>query len=74
MTYPYMHDGRFYTLNQVLDHYTQHFDKNSGADQILVKGMNLTEQNKLDVIAFFKTLTDKEFLHDKRFANPNFLR
>lgn len=69
-TYPYMHDGRFRNLKQVLDHYTQKFSPESHADPILVKGMQLTEANKSDIIAFLKTLTDDTFLHDRRFADP----
>lgn len=71
MTYPYMHDGRFRTLKQVLDHYTQKFTKASGADPILVKGIQLSETDKADIIAFLKTLTDETFLHDRRFADPS---
>ena len=71
MTYPYMHDGRFRTLKQVLDHYTRKFTKESGADPILVKGIQLTEADKSNIIAFLKTLTDQTFLHDRRFADPS---
>lgn len=71
MTYPYMHDGRFRNLKQVLDHYTQKFTKASGADPILVKGIQLTENDKSNIIAFLKTLTDETFLHDRRFADPS---
>ena len=71
MTYPYMHDGRFRNLKQVLDHYTQKFSKASGTDPILVKGIQLTELDKLNIIAFLKTLTDPTYLHDRRFADPS---
>jgi cytochrome c peroxidase len=71
MTYPYMHDGRFRNLKQVLDHYTQKFDEASGVDPILVKGIQLSEADKVNVIAFLKTLTDQTFLHDRRFADPS---
>ncbi len=71
MTYPYMHDGRFRNLKQVLDHYTKKFTQESHADPILVKGIQLTELEKADIIAFLKTLTDQKFLHDRRFADPN---
>ncbi len=74
MTYPYMHDGRFHTLKQVLDHYTQTFIRTPTLDGILVKGISLSEQDKTDVISFLKTLTDKTFLYDRRFADPNFVR
>ncbi len=71
MTYPYMHDGRFRTLKQVLDHYTQKFTRESGADPILVKGISLSEADKTNIIAFLKTLSDQTFLHDRRFADPS---
>lgn len=74
MTYPYMHDGRFRNLKQVLDHYTQTFTQQSGADPILVKGIKLSEQDKTDILAFLKTLTDKTFLYDRRFADPYMVR
>ncbi len=71
MTYPYMHDGRFRNLQQVLNHYSnpKNFDKNY--DLSLNKIGVLSEQEKGDVIAFLKTLTDKVFLYDRRFADPN---
>jgi len=74
MTYPYMHDGRFHTLKQVLDHYTQTFIRTPTLDGILVKGISLSEQDKTYIISFLKTLTDKSFLYDRRFADPNFVR
>ena len=71
MTYPYMHDGRFRNLQQVLNHYANpaNFDKNY--DLSLNKIGALSEQEKAEVIAFLKTLTDKVFLYDRRFADPN---
>jgi cytochrome c peroxidase len=71
MTYPYMHDGRLHTLKQVLDHYTSKLDFEAGADKALAKAQNLTEADKRDIIAFLKTLTDKTFLYDRRFADPS---
>lgn len=71
VTYPYMHDGRFYSLQQVLNHYTKKFASTDILDPLLQKGISLTDENKKDVIAFLKTLTDKKFLTDVRFHNPN---
>jgi len=71
LTYPYMHDGRFRNLKQVLDHYASKFDSASGTDPLLIGKPQLTEQNKSDIIAFLKTLTDKTFLYDRRFADPS---
>ena len=71
MTYPYMHDGRFRNLEQVLNHYTHTAKLTDRADTVLKKGISLTEEDKKDLLAFLKTLTDKEFLYDRRFADPN---
>lgn len=62
MTYPYMHDGRFRNLKEVLNHY--------GTSQSCLK-LSLDEYEKSQLIAFLKTLTDMEYLHDRRFADPN---
>ena len=71
MTYPYMHDGRFRTLQQVLAHYANgKFFTNY--DKSIEKNIGLTAQEQADIIAFLKTLTDQQFLHDRRFADPNF--
>jgi cytochrome c peroxidase len=72
MTYPYMHDGRFRNLNQVMDHYGEGKYFTMNFDPSLKKTAGLNAQEKLDIIAFLKTLTDKTFLYDRRFADPNF--
>ncbi len=70
MTYPYMHDGRFRNLKEVLDHYSNPQNHAATADPA-IKGIGtLTNQEKSDIIAFLATLTDKEFLYDRRFADP----
>ncbi len=66
-TQPYMHDGRFQTLREVLDHYTSIDTSSSYLDPILKKSITLSDDEKKDIIAFLKTLTDKEFLYDPRF-------
>lgn len=74
MSLPYMHDGRFGTLEDVLNFYTDGMVENgSTVDPILRKadgslGIDLTAKEKQHVIAFLKTLTDNTFLNDKRFA------
>ncbi len=81
LTAPYMHDGRFTTLEQVLDHYSDHVQMNSpNLDPMLIQGINdpifnpgrmgLTATEKRQVIAFLKTLTDSTFIADKRFSDP----
>jgi cytochrome c peroxidase len=68
-SYPYMHDGRFHTLMQVLDHYTNTAVESPTLAKELRKQMILTVQDKNDIIAFLRTLTDKEFLFDMRFRD-----
>ena len=70
VSYPYMHDGRFYSLKQVLNHYSKISSSKIEADPILKNMPLLNEQEQKDLIAFLKTLTDKVFLHDKRFMYP----
>lgn len=63
---PYMHDGRFKVLEQVMDHYT-HINKSPLLAPELSEKIVLTKKEKLDIIYFLRTLTDREFLNDTRF-------
>lgn len=70
---PYMHDGRFNTLEQVLNHYSSGVVKTTTTlDTILQRnsqlGIPLTADEKTKIIAFLKTLTDNKFLNDSRFS------
>lgn len=73
---PYMHDGRFGTLQEVIDHYSSGIADNSNLDPHFrlpgggVFQFNLTTQEKADLIAFLTTLTDTELIHDKKFSTP----
>lgn len=73
-TAPYMHDGRFGTLEQCLDHYSNGGITNMmNIDPLLSSGsIPLSAQDKQDIIAFLNTLTDYKFIADKRFSDPNF--
>ena len=71
VTYPYMHDGRYDNLQMVLFHYTDNIAQTPTLSPLLVRKMLLTEQDKNALIAFLKTLTDEEFLHNKKFAYGN---
>lgn len=66
LTYPYMHDGRYFTLSQVLDHYASGIQNSSTLDPSLTAGIPLTADEKLKIIAFLRTLTDYTFM-----ANPD---
>ncbi|MCE7068103.1 cytochrome-c peroxidase [Dyadobacter sp. CY326] len=82
LTAPYMHDGRFTTLEQVLNHYAN--DQNGSKDSIFVsptldpllqkagqkRGIKLSANEKQSIIAFLKTLNDEQFINDKRFSDP----
>ncbi|PSL45628.1 cytochrome c peroxidase [Chitinophaga niastensis] len=71
-TAPYMHDGRFYTLDGVLDHYTSEVQNMPTLDPLLKQngrlGISLTAAEKQQVLAFLNTLNDKAFITDKRFS------
>jgi len=75
-TSPYMHDGRFSTLEQVLDHYAKNVKQSPTLDPILQQntslGIPLTDDEKLKIIAFLKTLSDESFVKDWRFSDPGF--
>jgi len=70
LTRPYMHDGRFETLDQVLNHYASGVKSSATLHPQLVGGIALSNQEKQDIIAFLKTLSDYTFIQDKRFADP----
>jgi len=64
-TAPYMHDGRFATLEEVIEHYNSGVRRSATLDPNLAKhpeaGLQLTTQEKGDLVAFLKTLTDEAF-------------
>ncbi len=70
LTYPYMHDGRYFTLSQVLDHYANGVQSSSTLDPALSAGIPLTADEKLKIIAFLKTLTDYTFMANPIFSEP----
>lgn len=74
LTAPYMHDGRFTTLEEVVDHYDHGLKESSTLDPALRPtigtGLRLTAQDKADLIAFMHTLTDETLATDERFSNP----
>jgi len=70
LTYPYMHDGRFFSLEQVLDHYSSGIQNSNTLDPSLVGGINLTSNEKQSIIAFLKTLTDYKMINNPLFSEP----
>ena len=74
LTAPYMHDGRFATLEEVVDFYSTGVHNTATVDPLMVyafKGgvaLNATEKEAL--VAFLKTLTDTDFLTDTELSDP----
>jgi cytochrome c peroxidase len=67
-TLPYMHDGRFASLDKVLDHYATGIQANPALDPLLqAGGLPLSKQDQKDIITFLYTLTDNTFLNDRRY-------
>ena len=71
-TKPYMHDGRFLSLEAVLEHYNSGIINSATLDDNLKNkgtlGISLTNLEKSKIIAFLKTLTDNQYLTDTRFS------
>jgi cytochrome c peroxidase len=82
LTAPYMHDGRFDTLEQVLIHYDEGIQMSSTLSPLIMEAdnllensenrisLNLTAEEKESIIAFLHTLTDWEFVESEQFADP----
>lgn len=76
-TAPYMHDGRFKTLQEVLDHYNEHVKTSLTLDPLMsatntlgARQLELTAQEKEDIINFLNTLNDSDFISNPKFSNP----
>jgi cytochrome c peroxidase len=71
LTGPYMHDGRFATLQDVLKHYSSGIQSHKNLDSFLPeKGVNLTDRQRDAIEAFLHTLTDPAFINDPKFSDP----
>jgi len=75
LTAPYMHDGRFETLREVIDHYSEGIVNHPNLDDELKRfgdplRMNFNEDEKMVLEAYLKTLTDPQLLADVRFSDP----
>jgi cytochrome c peroxidase len=73
---PYMHDGRFQTLEQVIEHYNSGVKNHPNLSAFLKDAdgnplqLNLTEQQKATLVAFLRTLTDPNILHNEKWSDP----
>lgn len=76
LTAPYMHDGRFATLEQVIEHYNSGVENHPNLDPRLrvgggqVRRLNLTNAERVNLLAFLQTLTDTSLINDTRFSDP----
>lgn len=74
VTAPYMHDGRFNTLEEVVDHYNEGLHSSSTLDPALAStmgtGLMLDAGDKADLIAFLHTLTDETYLNNPDYTDP----
>jgi cytochrome c peroxidase len=69
-SYPYMHDGRFKKLSEVLNHYANNIQHGKTLSEELSQPVSLTSNEKVDIIAFLLTLTDKSFLFNPQYYYP----
>lgn len=74
VTAPYMHDGRFSTLREVIEHYNTGVVESPTIDPLmqynLDPGLGLTDQDIDDLIAFLNTLTDEVYLNNPEYQSP----
>jgi len=76
LTAPYMHDGRYKTLGDVIDHYSHNIYNTPNLDPLLkdkngnAMAMNITDAEKQAIVAFLATLTDYSTMNDPKFSNP----
>ncbi|MEQ8473703.1 MAG: cytochrome c peroxidase [Marinoscillum sp.] len=77
LTAPYMHDGRFQTLEEVIDHYSTGLTDNENLDFRLRENFNgdpkffdITNQERKAIVEFLHTLTDYTMISDPNLSNP----
>lgn len=73
LTAPYMHDGRFATLEEVIEHYNSGVVSSATLDPFMKfeEGLSLTDQDKEDLLNFLLCLTDLDFTTNPEFADPH---
>lgn len=69
-TPPYMHDGRFASIEACLLHYASGIQQGPTLDSLLQRGIVLNRSEVVDIVAFLRTLTDTSFLKNPRFSDP----
>tara|TARA_B100000768_G_scaffold168246_1_gene172980 strand:- start:1449 stop:2336 length:888 start_codon:yes stop_codon:yes gene_type:complete len=73
-TAPYMHDGRFSTIDEVINHYSEGLQNSPTIDPLMKNvsqgGVQLNPEEKANLKAFLLTLTDDDFINNPNFSNP----
>jgi cytochrome c peroxidase len=69
-SYPYMHDGRFRRLSEAINHYTNGIQSSSTLAPELQNPIDLSSNEKVDLISFLLTLSDKKFVFNPEFQYP----
>lgn len=67
----YMHDGRFNTLAQCLNHYRNGVQQSATLDPLISGGIQMSDAEAINLALFLRTLTDSTFILDPRFSEPN---
>jgi cytochrome c peroxidase len=70
ITFPYGHDGRFYSISGVIDHYRLQVVDAPGTDPLVRNKIPISDIEKYELQQFLRTLTDSAFIGNKQFAQP----
>lgn len=77
LTAPYMHDGRFSTLDEVVAHYNSGIQRSPNLDNLFISWdtgdairLGLSDQEKSALVAFLHSMTDEAYMADERFSDP----
>jgi cytochrome c peroxidase len=70
LTGPYGHDGRFFSVGAVLDHYRSGVINGPTTDPLVRNRIRIDDFEKADLTIFLRTLTDTSFVKDKRLSQP----
>lgn len=70
MTAPYGHDGRFYSIGGMIDHYRFNVVNSANTDPLVKNRISMTDLEKYELQQFLRTLSDSAFISDKRFSQP----
>lgn len=68
----YFHDGRYSSIQKCIDHYRNDVIKSNTLDPLLTNGINLSDSDVINLVAFLRALSDSAYTKDKRFAKPTF--